>query len=158
VDSTPDITKHEHTGAIKYGLGYNFEQPITSNLTIAGRFGWNDGKTESYAYTEIEQTVTLGVTYSGSQWSRPLDKAGLAFSSNAIKRDHQQYLAAGGLGFILGDGALNYGRENIVEAFYNAHAWRGLFFAPGLSHVNNPGYNRDRGPVWVPSLRAHVDF
>lgn len=158
VDSTPDITKHEHTGETKYGLGYNFEQPITGNLTVAGRFGWNDGKTESYAYTEIEQTVTLGATYSGSQWSRPLDKAGLAFSSNAIKRYHQQYLAAGGLGFILGDGALNYGRENIEEAFYNAHAWRGLFFAPGLSHVNNPGYNRDRGPVWVPSLRAHVDF
>lgn len=158
VDSTPDITKHEHTGATKYGLGYNFEQPITSNLTIAGRFGWNDGKTESYAYTEIEQTVTLGATYTGVQWSRPLDKVGLALTSNAIKRDHQQYLAAGGLGFILGDGALNYGRETTEEAFYNAHAWRGLFFAPGLSHVNNPGYNRDRGPVWIPSLRAHVDF
>lgn len=157
-DSTPDITKHEHFGATKYGFGYNFEQSVTSNLTVAGRFGWNDGKTESYAYTEIEQTVTLGASYNGNQWGRSMDKAGLAFTSNAIKREHQQYLADGGLGFILGDGALRYGRENTVEAYYNAHAWRGVYFAPGLSHINNPGYNRDRGPVWVPSFRAHVDF
>ena len=158
VDSTPDITKHEHTGAAKYGFGYNFEQALTRDLSLGGRFGWNDGKTESYAYTEIEQTFTLGASYGGAGWNRPGDKAGLAFASNAIKRDHQQYLAAGGLGFILGDGALRYGRETSVEAYYNAHAYRGLYFAPGLTHTNNPGYNRDRGPVWVPSFRAHVDF
>lgn len=157
-DTLPDITRHQHSGATKYGFGYNMEQGITNSLTVAGRFGWNDGKTESYAYTEIEQTVTLGATYSGNQWHRPLDKAGVAFASNAIKRDHQTYLANGGLGFILGDGHLHYGRENIVEGFYNAHAWRGLFFAPGVSYINNPGYNQDRGPVLVPSFRGHVDF
>ncbi|MGI4854706.1 MAG: carbohydrate porin [Janthinobacterium lividum] len=157
-DSTPDITKHEHTSARKYGFGYNMEQGVTQNLTVAARLGWNDGKTESYAYTEIEQAVLLGASYNGAGWHRPFDKAGVAFTSNAIKRDHQQYLAYGGLGFILGDGHLRYGRENTVEAYYNAHAWRGLYFSPGLSHVDNPGYNRDRGPVWVPSLRGHIDF
>ena len=86
------------------------------------------------------------------------DKVGLAFVSNAIKKDHQNYLADGGLGFLLGDGRLNYGRETIEESYYNTHAWRGLFFALGLSHIDNPGYNRDRGPVWVPSVRCHVDF
>ena len=158
VDTTPDITRHAHTGATKYGVGYNVEQPLTRYLVLGGRFGWNDGQTESYAYTEIEQTVSVGASYDGSRWGRTQDKAGVAFTSNAIKRYHQQYLAAGGLGFILGDGNLRYGRENIVELYYNAHAWRGLFFSPGLSNIHNPGYNRDRGPVWVPGLRAHVDF
>ena len=158
VDSVPDITRHAHTGAQKYGIGYNMEQGITRDLTVAGRFGWNDGKTESYAYTEIEQNFLLGASYVGTSWSRPLDKAGVAFSSNAIKRDHQQYLANGGLGFLLGDGHLRYGRENIVETYYNAHVYRGLSFAFGLSHIDNPGYNRDRGPVWVPSIRTHIDF
>ncbi|SEC13007.1 Carbohydrate-selective porin, OprB family [Terriglobus roseus] len=157
-DATPDITLHEHTSARKYGFGYNMEQAVTDDLTVAARFGWNDGKTESFAYTEIEQTALVGASYDGKQWGRKNDKVGLAFSSNAIKRDHQQYLANGGLGFILGDGHLRYGRENIVEGYYNLHLWRGSYFAAGGSHINNPGYNRDRGPVWVPSLRMHMDF
>ena len=157
-DAKPNITAHEHFGAQKYGFGYNFEQTVTPNLRVAGRFGWNDGKTESFAYTEVEQTVLLGGDYSGEGWGRPHDKVAVAFVSNAIKRDHQRYLADGGLGFILGDGKLRYGRENIEETYYNLHTWRGLFFALGLSHIDNPGYNRDRGPVWVPGVRSHVDF
>lgn len=157
-DAVPDITKHAHTGAVKYGFGYNGEQELTSHLRVGARFGWNEGQHESFAYTEVDQTVLLGADYDGSQWHRKNDKAAVAFFSNAIKRDHQNYLADGGLGFILGDGKLHYGRENTVEAYYNAHATRGLYFDLGLSHVNNPGYNRDRGPVWVPSVRAHVDF
>ena len=78
--------------------------------------------------------------------------------SNAIKRDHQNYLRLGGLGFLLGDGKLNYGRENIVESYYTWHAWRGLFYSVDVQHIDNPGYNRDRGPVWVGSVRTHVDF
>ena len=74
----------------------------------------------------------------------------LPLSSNAIKKDHQNYLADGGLGFLLGDGDLNYGRENIVESYYTVHVWRGIYLAPGLQHINDPGYNRDRGPVVVP--------
>ena len=64
----------------------------------------------------------------------------------------------GGAGFILGDGRLNYGRENIVESYYNWHAWRGLFYALDVQHINSPCYNRDRGPVWVFSVRGHIDF
>lgn len=157
-DAVPDIAAHEHTGAVKYGLGYNLEQPLTKHITAAARFGWNDGKTESYAYTEIEQTVLLGVASDGGGWGRQNDRFGVAFVSNAIKRDHQQYLQAGGQGFILGDGALQYGRETTEELYYNLHAWRGMYFAPQVSHVNNPGYNQARGPVWVPGVRAHVDF
>jgi hypothetical protein len=158
IDKTADITRHEHFGALKYGFGYNTEQEITGNLRVFGRFGWNEGQHESFAYTEVDQTVEAGADYAGTRWHRPVDKVGLAVVSNAIKRDHQEYLKLGGLGFILGDGNLNYGRENIVEGYYNYHAWRGLFYALDVQHFNNPGYNRDRGPVWVGSVRAHVEF
>jgi hypothetical protein len=157
-DKTPNIVLHEHFSALKYGLGYNTEQDVTENFRIFGRFGWNEGQHESFAYTEVDQTVEAGADYAGNRWHRPLDKIGLAAVSNGIKRDHQNYLKNGGIGFLLGDGNLNYGRENIVESYYNLHAWRGLFYAVDVQHIDNPGYNRDRGPVWVGSIRAHVDF
>ena len=154
----PDITLHERFGALKYGVGLNTEQDITGNLRLFGRFGWDDGATESFAYTEVDQTVELGGDYRGTRWHRPDDKAGLAVVSNAIKRDHQNYLAHGGLGFLIGDGNLSYGRENIVEGYYNWHAWRGLYYAVDVQHIGDPGYNRARGPVWVGSVRGHVEF
>lgn len=154
----PDITNHPWHITRKYGFGANFEQHLTPNLTAFGRFGWNNGKTESFAYTEVEQTVEGGLGAYGEIWHRQHDRAGLALVSNAIGKWHQEYLADGGLGFLLGDGRLNYGRENIVETYYTAHMWRGVYVAPGLQHIVNPGYNRDRGPVLVPSFRAHVEF
>src|SRR5579871_30573 len=156
--TTPDITDHPWNITRKYGFGANLEQNLTRNLTAFARAGWNDGRTESFAYTEVEQTVADGIGVNGAWWHRDQDRAGVAVVTNGIKKDHQNYLNAGGLGFLLGDGHLNYGRENIVETFYTLHVWRGIYLAPGLQHINNPGYNRDRGPVLVPSFRAHVEF
>jgi hypothetical protein len=158
IDATPTITAHEHFGALKYGFGYNTQQEFTENLRVFGRFGWNEGQHESFAYTEVDQTVELGGDYSMRRWHRSEDKFGIAVVSNAIKRDHQNYLKVGGLGFLLGDGKLNYSRENIVESYYTWHAWRGMFYSVDVQHFNDPGYNRDRGPVWVGALRGHVDF
>ena len=158
VDATPNIDAHAHVGALKYGFGYNTLQEITENFRVFGRFGWNEGQNESYAYTEVDQTVLFGGDYAGKQWHRTNDKIGVAVVSNAIKKDHQNYLHYGGLGFLLGDGNLNYGRETIVESYYTWHFWRGLFYSVDVQHINNPGYNRDRGPAWVGSARAHVDF
>lgn len=154
----PDIIAVERFGTAKYGFGWNNEQEITANLRIASRFGWNDDHEESFAYTEVGQTALGAADYYGARWHRPLDKVGLAVVSNAIKKDHQNYLKYGGLGFLLGDGSLHYGRENIVEGYYNAHACKGLFFALDTQHINDPGYNRDRGPVWVFAVRGHIDF
>ncbi|HKR26710.1 MAG TPA: carbohydrate porin, partial [Acidobacteriaceae bacterium] len=154
----PDIVAVERFGTAKYGFGWNNEQEITANLRIASRFGWNDDQEESFAYTEVGQTALGAADYYGARWHRPLDKVGLAVVSNAIKKDHQNYLKYGGLGFLLGDGRLHYGRENIVEGYYNWHAWKGLFFALDTQHINDPGYNHDRGPVWVFAVRGHVDF
>jgi len=156
--SRPDITNHPWHITRKYGFGINGEQNLTRNLTAFGRLGWNNDKTESFAFTEVGQTFAGGLGANGNWWHRRYDRAGLALASNAISKDHQLYLANGGLGFLLGDGRLRYGRENIVESYYTAHIWRGIYIAPGVQHINNPGYNRDRGPVLVPSLRAHVEF
>ncbi|MFP5227972.1 MAG: carbohydrate porin [Acidobacteriota bacterium] len=158
VTPTPEITSVERFGAVKYGMSWNNEQDITDNLRIGTRFGWNDDQEESYAYTEVGQSVVIAGDYAGTRWHRPADRVGTAFVSNAIKRDHQNYLKYGGLGFLLGDGHLNYGRENIVESYYTWHAWRGLFMALDAQHIDDPGYNRDRGPVWVGAMRGHIDF
>jgi high affinity Mn2+ porin len=154
----PDITAHPLQTTTKYGLGVNVEQPLTDWLGVFARWGWNEGQHESYAYTEVDETEHVGAGAQGSKWGRKLDRAGLAFVSNGISHNHQQYLALGGLGFILGDGKLKYGRENILEGYYTLHLWRGVFTSLDLQHVNNPGYNRDRGPVFAAALRLHVEF
>ena len=158
LDATPDIVKHETYSAVKYGFGLNVEQELTRNLRVFGRFGWNEGQHESFAYTEVDQTVEFGGDFAGRRWGRVDDKVGLAFVSNAIKRDHQAYLRLGGLGFLIGDGRLRYAREDIVEGYYNLHAWRGVYYSLNAQYINHPGYNQDRGPVLVESLRMHVDF
>lgn len=154
----PDITRHPWHITRKYGFGVNVEQNLTAYLTAFARFGWDNGKTESFAYTEVDQAFAGGLGVRGAWWRRKQDRAGVALVTNAIVKDHQTYLRDGGLGFLLGDGRLNYGRENIVETYYTAHIWRGIYTAPGLQHIVNPGYNRDRGPVLVPTLRLHVEF
>jgi len=106
----------------------------------------------------VGQTILFGGDYSGRNWRRPNDKLGIAFVSNAIKRDHQNYLHFGGFGFLLGDGNLKYGRENIVEWYYNDHIWRGLYGAVGGDFIDHPGYNSDRGPLYVQTVRMHIDF
>jgi high affinity Mn2+ porin len=157
-DQFPDITKHRRQGRVKYGLGANFEQELTARVRIFGRFGWNEGHNESFVYTEVNQALEFGGDWQGAAWHRRHDRMGGAFSLNALSGDHRRYLALGGLGFLLGDGALHYARERIFEGYYTAHVWRGTFVSFDLQHVTNPGYNRDRGPVLVPGARLHVDF
>ena len=157
-DPVPLITAHPLQTTIKYGFGVNFEQPLNSWMGVFGRWGWNEGQHESYAYTEVDQTWQIGVGANGARWKRRNDRVGLVFVSDGINHEHARYLAYGGDGFLIGDGRLNYGRENVVESFYTLHVWRGFFPAVGLQYIENPGYNRDRGPVLVPSLRLHLEF
>lgn len=156
--ATPDIISTRRQGRHKYGFGLNFEQQLTDSLGAFGRAGWSDGRNESFAYTEVDRTVQVGGFSKGAVWRRTNDKAGVTFVANGIVTAHQQYLTLGGLGFLLGDGSLTYGPENVFEGFYTAHLWRGFFASFDLQHVNNPGYNKARGPVIVPGLRFHTDF
>jgi len=154
----PEITAHPLQTTAKYGFGVNLERSFADNLRGFARWGWNEGQHESYAYTEVDETLQVGADLAGNSWHRKLDKAGVAFVTNGISAYHQKYLALGGEGFLLGDGGLNYGRENIFESYYTAHLWRGVFVGPDVQHINNPGYNRDRGPAFVPGFRFHTEF
>jgi hypothetical protein len=154
----PNVTLTRAQGRVKRGVGANVIQEIAGVARACARLGWSTGDLESFAYTEVENTVLFGADILGVYWRRPTDRTGLAFVSNGISSDHADYLAAGGLGFLLGDGYLKYSRETIVEHYYNVHVWRGLSFAEDVQFIAHPGYNSDRGPVWVFSLRGHLEF
>ena len=156
--ATPDIIATREQGRHKYGFGLNFEQTITPQLGLFGRLGWSDGRNESFVFTEDDRTAEFGGFAMGRSWRRPSDRAGAAFVANGIVSAHQQYLALGGLGFLLGDGALTYGQEEIVEGFYTAHLWRGFSVSYDFQHVNNPGYNKARGSVAISAFHFHTDF
>ena len=156
--TTPDIIATRRQGRHRYGFGLNFEQELPGKIGLFGRLGWSDGRNESFAYTEDDRTFEIGGFTTGERWKRRNDRAGVAFVLNGIVAAHQQYLALGAKGFLLGDGALTYGHEKIFEGFYTAHIWRGIFGTFDIHHINNPGYNQDRGPVVVPGVRLHVDF
>jgi hypothetical protein len=156
--ATPNIIATRRQGRHKYGFGLNAEQQITPEIGVFGRLGWSDGRNESFAYTEDDRTAELGGFAMGNSWHRRNDRVGAAFVANGISAAHQQYLALGGLGFVLGDGALTYGHEKIVESFYTAHLWRGFSATYDFQHIDNPGYNQARGPVAVSTLRFHTEF
>ncbi len=155
--ATPDITATRDY-RIKYGFGLNLEQELTENLGLFGRLGWNDGQSESWAFTEIDRTASIGLQIKGTRWKRPDDKLGFALLFNGLSAAHRDYLAAGGVGFIVGDGRLNYAPEQIFETYYNFQLKKGAVVGLGFTGVNNPGYNRDRGPVAIGTLRLHYEF
>ena len=156
--ATPEITDHSLQTTTKYGFGVNIEQPLNDWAGVFGRWGWNEGQHESYAYTEVDETIQFGAAAKGQRWGRKSDRAGIAFVSNGISRDHQEYLALGGIGFLLGDGKLDYAREDILEAYYTAHLWRGIYASLDAQYVDHPGYNQARGPVFVAGGRLHLEF
>jgi hypothetical protein len=156
--SAADITASRSRGRSKLGVGVNAEHAVTDQLRGFVRLGWSDGRNESFAYTEVDNTVALGGDLRGAPWHRPDDKLGFAAVSNGLSDDHRRYLALGGSGFLLGDGRLRYGRETIVEAYYTALVHRGTSLAADLQLIARPGYNRDRGPVAIGSLRVHLEL
>jgi high affinity Mn2+ porin len=155
---TPDVIATRRNGTRKFGFGLNGEQELTSDLGIFGRLAWNDGKTESFAFTAIDRLAQIGVSLTGTRWSRGSDTVATEFTSAGLSSVHAQYLARGGFDFLIGDGALNYGRESIWESYYNAHLFGGFFAALDEQRIWNPAYNRDRGPLWVHSLRLHLEL
>ncbi|GLH71784.1 hypothetical protein GETHLI_02860 [Geothrix limicola] len=156
--AAPDVTATRAYGRVKEGWGLNLEQGLTADLGAFARWSWSDGRTESWAFTEVDRSVSAGFTWKGSAWARSQDRLGAAFVQNGLSPDHRDYLAAGGLGFLLGDGRLNYGSERIFEAYYAAAMGRFLTLSLDAQRIWNPGYNRDRGPVNLLALRLHAQF
>lgn len=143
----------------KYGMSANLEHSINNDLGIFARVSWNDGNNETWAFTEIDQSASLGLSVSGRKWKRHEDMLGFAAVVNGISTPHQNYLKSGGKGFMVGDGDLNYSPEMITECYYSFllhedHFW----LTPNYQFIANPGYNSDRGPVNVFGLRLHAEF
>ena len=158
-NTIPSIISTRQRGRHKYGFGFNFDQQFPKDLGVFGRFGWNDGKTETWNFTEIDQTASLGININGTSWHRDHDVLGCAIVTNGLSKTHRQYLAAGGYGFVLGDGKLNYAQENILEFFYNIKPTnKPLWITGDYQLALNPGYNKDRGPANIFSLRIHTEF
>ncbi len=154
----PDITNHPLQTTLKYGFGVNLEQALTPNVTAYGRFGWNNGKTESYAYTEIDQSFAGGVFVNGRKWGRAQDRFGIAAASNAISGDHREYLAPRRRGIHHRRWRAELWAGEHSQSYYTVHLWKGLYVAPDVQYIVNPAYNRDRGPVLVPGFRLHIEL
>lgn len=154
----PDINAVRTVERVKRGLGFNFEQEISSNVGLFGRASWADGQTETYAFTEIDRSLSAGVSLKGGAFGRASDSLGIAYVRNALSTAHRDYLAAGGLGFFLGDGALNYRPESILEAYYSLNVAKDTWFSADFQRISNPGHNADRGPASVVSARLHYGF
>ncbi len=156
----PDLTAVERHGGTKYGFGLNFEHPLADDgeTGIFGRLGWNDGNHESWSYVDADRHGSRGVQVSGVHGGRGEDRFGLAYGVNGLSTDHKNYLAAGGSGILLGDGRLNYGYEQVLEAYYRVQLGPYLQVSPDFQFVENPGYNKDRGPAEVYGLRARLSF
>ena len=143
---------------VKWMAAANFEQEITRGIGIFGRVSWNDGRSQNWMFTEMDWAISGGISVNGQHWARPGDTVGLAGNLGGLTPAHRRFLAAGGLGFLTGDGRLRYRPEAIAETYYDARLGPGLHAALGYQLIVNPAYNADRGPVSVFSLRLRAAF
>lgn len=154
---TPDITQVRRPQS-KKGLGAGVQYSLTDDIGAFFRAGWSDGKTETFAFTEIDRSLSGGLLIKGTSWKRADDSIGISAYRNGLSQAHRDYLAAGGQGFFLGDGRLNYESEKILEAFYSVSVLKGAWVTGDYQYVRNPGYNGDRGPAQVYNLRLHFEL
>lgn len=152
-----DITQTRR-GRIKYGYVVNLEQSLTDEIGLFGRWSWNDGKTETMAFTDINSSLSFGASIKGKYWGRPDDTIGIGAAVNALSKDYRDFVAAGGLGVLIGDGRLNYREETILETYYAIALHKALALTFDYQLIANPAYNADRGPVSVFSARVHAEF
>jgi high affinity Mn2+ porin len=145
-------------GRLKYGYVLNLEQAITDDLGLFGRWSWNDGQTETLAFTDIHRSLSGGLSIKGTKWGRPNDVIGIGGAINGISQNYRDFLAAGGLGVLVGDGALNYRRERILETYYAYALTKAITLTADYQFITNPAYNADRGPVHIFSGRFHGEF
>jgi high affinity Mn2+ porin len=152
-----DITQTRR-GRIKYGYVVNVEQSVTDEIGLFGRWSWNDGKIETIAFTDINASLSFGASLKGKYWGRPDDTIGVGAAINALSKDYRDFIAAGGLGVLIGDGRVNYREETILETYYAIALHKALALTLDYQLIANPAYNADRGPVSVISARVHAEF
>jgi high affinity Mn2+ porin len=146
-----------HTN-LKYGFYANAEQQIAKDVGLFARASWNDGRNEILSFTDIDRSLSGGISVKGSYWGRPNDTVGFGGAINGLSSAHRDFLAAGGLGLLIGDGQLNYSPERILETYYAFAVGNGFTLTADYQLVVNPAYNADRGPVSIFSGRLHGEF
>jgi high affinity Mn2+ porin len=156
--SPPDVTATRASGRTKAGFAASANLDVGAGLGAFVRLSYNDGANESWAFTEIDRSVVLGAVQSGARWGRPDDEAGAAVVLSGLSGPHRRYLAAGGFGFIIGDGALTYGHEILGELYYRLALTKEVSLGGNYQPIINPAFNRDRGPIHVFTARAHIAF
>jgi high affinity Mn2+ porin len=156
VDVYSGIKEWKKYGGVKYGLGINAEEEIAPSVGVFAKASYNDGKTATWAFTEIDESASAGINIKGAGWKRPGDNIGIAQVINGISKAHQHFLNAGLYGFIIGDGRLNYGAESITETYYQAQISTAFSLSFDYQFVLHPAYNKDRGPVNVFAFRGHI--
>lgn len=154
---TPDLAS-VRARRVKVGGGVNLEQQITPDVGLFARFSMDNGQYETFDFTDIDRSLSGGVSISGDLWGRTKDQIGIGGALNAISHARANYLAAGGLSILLGDGALSYAGERILEAYYKYMIADGIHISADYQFVDNPGYNTARGPVSLFALRFHAEF
>jgi high affinity Mn2+ porin len=155
--SVPSLDAVRSADQSKVGLGVNVEQTFSPDLGAFARAMWADGKTETYAFTEADRSMSIGAVLKGARWDRAGDAVGVALAGNLLSASHRAVLARGGLTFFLGDGRLNYASEQIFETYYAWSVGKGLTLSFDFQRIRNPGYNADRGPASFFALRAHIE-
>ena len=155
--TTPDLATSRRK-RVKYGFGVNLEQSLSRDVGVFARASWNNGEAETFAFTEIDRSLSAGLLVTGAPWGRAADSVGVALVRNGISGPHGDYLAAGGLGFFLGDGQLRYRSEDIFEIFYSVGVVKDVWVSADFQRIFDPAYNADRGPVSVASARFHYGF
>jgi high affinity Mn2+ porin len=156
--SPNDTIQWTRQGRSKYGFYLNLDQEISDTVGLFARYSWNDGRTEIMSFTDIDSSLSVGLSIKGTPWGRPDDRVGIAGAFNNISGDHAGFLAAGGLGVTVGDGALSYASENVFEAYYAFQLRKGIVISADYQFLDNPAYNLVRGPVNVFSGRLHMTF
>ncbi|HTR41903.1 MAG TPA: carbohydrate porin [Pseudomonadales bacterium] len=142
----------------KYGFGLNWEQEIAKDVGIFSRLGWNDDQEEAWVFSDVGHTASLGLSVNGDLWDRPDDTYGLAGLANGISKAAQEFFQAGGTGILAGDGNLDYGWEKVLETYYDLKIYKNLHGAVDYQFVDNPAFNRARGPVSFFAGRLHWEF
>jgi high affinity Mn2+ porin len=155
---SPDLNLVRHFSS-RPGVILNLEQQIVSSLGMFVRASIDDGRKEAYEFTEINRSISSGLSLKGDRWNRPDDTIGLAGVINGLSNPAVAYFRAGGLGNLIGDGRLpNYGLEKTIETYYSASVFEGTKLTLDYQYIQNPAYNSDRGPVSVFGFRVHVEF
>ncbi|HEY1900311.1 MAG TPA: carbohydrate porin [Steroidobacteraceae bacterium] len=143
----------------RFGGLVNFEQALPANLGIFARYSKAAGNVEAYEFSDIDRSIEVGLSLKGVAWRRDRDTVGIALIDNGISAGREQYLNAGGLGILVGDGKLPHpGPEEIVETYYSAALCSYAQLTLDYQRIENPAYNRDRGPVSVFAVRVHAQF